>query len=228
MLQGPDLAQDRDPTSSLREARLLAQRAISMQEDWPDGHLILGRVLGLAARHSLTQQLAAGADFAAARASLARGLQRNPSDDEGYLLLASLLHEEGECLAGQGRSPLPSLATARQTLRTGLAKNPGRAALHRLLAEGALLEARFRRTAAPIVDTALPALGEAIRRNPDDRRAHIALAEACLTLATAQRARGVSMDKWLARGRAATTRALAIHPADPVAQRLDAALRKLP
>lgn len=217
-----------DPSADLNEARDIAKQAISIQGDWPDGHLVLGRVLGLFARHSVGSGQNPKQDFAAARASIERGLAQNPSDDEGYVLLAGLLHEDAAWTAAHGRSPIPNLLAARQTIRTGLAKNPGRAQLHRLLAEGFILEARFRKHPALISDLALPALTEALARNPGDGKTHVALAEACLAMATAQRARGVSAADWIARGRTAIAQALAIHPSDPAAHQLETRLRRLP
>lgn len=222
------LSHDRDPTADLRDARAIAQRAIAIQEEWPDGHIVLGRVLGLFARLGLKMGRAPEREFAAARISVERGLSRTPSDDDGYVLLANLLHEEAAWAAGRKQSPLKYVAAARQTIRTGLAKNPGRAELHRLLAEGFILEARFRKRLAILKEAALPALKEALSRNPGDGKTHVVLAEACLAVATSQRARGIPAEEWIARGRAATAQALVIHPEDTAARRLQTEFGKLP
>lgn len=222
------LSQHRDPSADLHDARDIATRAISIQEDWPDGHLVLGRVLGLSARHRVQQGQNPGEDFAAARASVERGLAHNPSDDQGYALLAGLLHEDAAWTAGRGRSPLPALIAARQTLRTGLARNPGRAQLQRLLAEGFILEVRFGGKQALLPEAVLPALNAALARNPGEAKTHVALAEACLMMATAQSARRGSAEEWRVRGRSAIAQALSIHPHDPAARRLETALNQLP
>jgi serine/threonine-protein kinase len=214
------LAQGRDPAEDLQKARMIAERAITIQPDWPDGYIALGRVLGLSARRSLKRGLSPAKDFSAARALLDRGMHIGPAEDEAYVLATGLLLEEAAWLERVRRSPLAKLAAARQTARTGLAKNPGRAELHRMLAEGAVREARIRKRPDLITESALPALRDALLRNPGDARIHLAYSEAYLNLATLLQAQRRPAAGWLEQARTAAARALAIHPGAAVSPAL--------